>query len=114
MLIVQADIHGWRYNFMERGINMKKLLEILGVTALVLSTATHVCADTVTWDVSMMSIGDDDVLDTAFGTAQSVSDDTTATGDFQRTAETSAITCSGSPVGGDRVWVSSQQRCRYR
>lgn len=68
-------------------------------------TGTHTAADTVRWDVSMMSIGNDDVLDTAFGTAVSVDDDTTATGDFQRTADTGAITASGSPVGGDRVWV---------
>lgn len=74
-------------------------------TAAVEWTGTHSAGSTVRWCVAGMSIGDDDVLDTAFGTEVCVNDDTTATGDFQRTAETSSITFSGSPSGGDRVWL---------
>lgn len=74
-------------------------------TAAVEWSGTHTAADTVRWEVAIMSITDDDVLDTAFGAAVAIDDDTTATGDFQRTAETAAITASGTPVGGDRIWV---------
>lgn len=74
-------------------------------TAAVEFTATHTASSTVTWCVQGMSITDDDVLDTAFGTAICTNDDTTATGDLQRTAESSAITFSGTPAGGDRVWI---------
>ena len=74
-------------------------------TASVEWTGTHSASSTVVWCVKGMSIADNDTLDTAFGTAACVNNDTVATGDFQRTAETSAITFSGSPAGGDRVWV---------
>lgn len=68
-------------------------------------TGTTEASATVRWGIKGMCIGDDDTLDTAFGTAVTVDDDVTVTGDFQRTADTAAITFAGSPVGGDRCWI---------
>ena len=65
-------------------------------------------SDTTSGGVSffcqLMSITDDDALDTAFGTAVEVADDWTAAGDFLRSAESSAVTASGSPTGGDKLY----------
>lgn len=66
-------------------------------------------SDTTSGGVSffcqLMSISDDDALDTAFGTAVEVADDWTAAGDFLRSAESSAVTASGSPAGGDKLFI---------
>lgn len=62
-------------------------------------TATHV----VVWGIQGVAISDDDVLDAAFGTAQTVSDALTATGDVMQSAFTSAMTIGGTPAEGDLV-----------
>jgi hypothetical protein len=56
---------------------------------------------TVTWALKGGSLADDDVLDTAYGTAQSVTDTLIATTDLHITAATAAITIAGSPAGDD-------------
>ena len=68
-------------------------------------SGTTEASATVRWGVQGVCLSDDDALDTAFGTAITVDDDVTVTGDFQRTAETSAITFGNSCVGGDRAFV---------
>jgi hypothetical protein len=59
----------------------------------------------VVWGVQALCVGDDDAIDTAWGTAQTVTDTLTATGDMMVTAETSAITAAGSPAEADTLWV---------
>jgi len=66
------------------------------------STAT---TTSTTWHIDMKAVSDDDSLDSAWGTAVSVADATTAVGDLMRTATTGAITAAGSPVSGDRLFV---------
>jgi len=56
------------------------------------------------WGMQCLARGDDDALDTAFGTAQVVTDGLTATGDLMISAATSAITVGGTPAEGDNVW----------
>ena len=52
-----------------------------------------------------MTITDNDVIDTAFGTAIEVSDDWIAATDFHRSSESAAVTPAGSPVGGDKLFI---------
>ena len=66
------------------------------------STATNF---DVVWGVRCLAIGNDDALDAAFGTAQTVTDTGGTANDHYTTAETSAITCSGTPAEGDSVVV---------
>jgi hypothetical protein len=56
------------------------------------------------WGMQCLARGDDDALDTAFGTAQTVTDALTATGDLMISAATSAITVGGTPAENNNVW----------
>ena len=56
---------------------------------------------TCTWGIQGLALSDDDVLDTAFGTAQTVTDTVTATTDLMQSSFTSAVTLAGSPAAGD-------------
>jgi len=60
----------------------------------------------VVWALQGLARSDDDALDTAFGTAQSVTDGVTAAGDLMQSAATSAITIGGTPAEAD--WVAFQ------
>ncbi len=55
----------------------------------------------VVWGLQAVAVSDDDPIDAAWGTAQTVTDALTATGDLMRTAETGAITIAGTPAAGD-------------
>lgn len=57
----------------------------------------------VIWGLQGVAISDDDVLDAAFGTAQTVTDGVTAAGDLMQSAETGAITIGGTPASLDLV-----------
>lgn len=58
----------------------------------------------VVWGAQALALSDDDALDTAFGTAQTVTDSVTAAGDLMQSAFTAAITVGGSPANEDVVW----------
>lgn len=58
----------------------------------------------VVWALQAVAVGDDDTIAANFGTAQSVTDTGGTTNDLYVTAETSAITVSGSPAAGDTVF----------
>ncbi len=55
----------------------------------------------VVWGIQGVCISDDDALDAAFGTAQTVTDGVTATSDVMISAETAALTLAGTPAAGD-------------
>jgi hypothetical protein len=57
----------------------------------------------VVWAAQAVALSDDDAIDSAFGTAQSVTDGVTATGDLMQSAFTSAITIAGTPAAEDTV-----------
>ncbi len=57
----------------------------------------------VVWACRAVAISDDDVIDAAFGTAQTVTDGVTATTDVMESAFTSAITIAGTPAAEDLV-----------
>ncbi len=57
----------------------------------------------VVWGARARAISDDDALDASMGTAQTVTDGVTATGDLMWTAYTAAITIAGTPAAEDLV-----------
>lgn len=57
----------------------------------------------VVWAAQGVALSDDDAVDTAFGTAQTVTDGVTASGDVMESAFTSAITIGGTPAAEDIV-----------
>jgi hypothetical protein len=57
----------------------------------------------VVWGCAARAFSDDDAIDAAFGTAQTVTDGVTAAGDVMESAFTSAITIAGSPTTEDIV-----------
>ena len=59
----------------------------------------------VRWGIQLLSRGDDDAIDAAYGTAQEVSDTLLAAGDEHISAETSAITAAGTPAGGEKLYI---------
>lgn len=71
------------------------------VTAQFLWTATT--TGDVIWGIQGVAISNDDVLDAAFGTAQTVTDSVTAANDLMITSFTSAVTIAGTPAEGDMV-----------
>jgi hypothetical protein len=64
---------------------------------------TAAATGNVVWACRAVAISDDDPVDAAFGTAQTVTDAVTAANDFMKSAKTSAITIGGSPAEGDMV-----------
>lgn len=60
----------------------------------------------VVWGIQGLARSDDDAIDTAFGTAVTVTDSVTAAGDVMISAETSAFTIGGTIAEGD--WLSFQ------
>jgi hypothetical protein len=57
----------------------------------------------VVWGAQAVAVSDDDVIDAAFGTAQTVTDGVTATTDLMWSGYTSAITIAGTPAAEDMV-----------
>lgn len=57
----------------------------------------------VVWAAQGVAFSDDDALDSAFGTAQTVTDGVTAAGDVMESAFTSAMTIAGTPAAEDLV-----------
>ncbi len=60
----------------------------------------------VVWACQALAVSNDDNIGAAFGTAQTVTDTVTATGDLLETSVTAAITVNGTPAKGD--WVVFQ------
>lgn len=73
------------------------------ITAYFLWSSAISGTNAVVWGLQAVAISDDDALDAAFGTAQTVTDAQTAVGDLMQTAETSAITIGGTPAANDLV-----------
>ena len=55
------------------------------------------------WGCQALALSDDDALDSAFGTPQSVTDAVTAPGDVMESEFTTPLTIAGSPIAEDLV-----------
>lgn len=64
------------------------------------STATNFG---VVWGIQAVALSDDDAIDVAFGTAQTVTDTGGTTNDLYRSNETGAVTIAGAPAENDVV-----------
>lgn len=73
------------------------------ITAQFYWTASTGSGDVI-WGLQALARSNDDALDTAYGTAQTVTDTLIATGDEHITSATSAITVGGTPAKGDQVY----------
>lgn len=87
------------------GIPSPKYWDAGTITATFYWTAASGSGDVI-WGIQGMSFANDDALDQAFGTAQTVTDTLIATGDVHVTSATSAVTIGGTPTAGD--WVHFQ------
>lgn len=63
--------------------------------------AQDASTNSVVWGCQGVAFADDDAIDTAYGTAQEVTDANLANGDVNISAATSAITIAGSPAAGE-------------
>lgn len=72
------------------------------VTAIFSWTAAAGAGDVI-WTIAGLARTNDDPLDTAFGTAVSVTDTLLTTNDEHHTAETGAVTIAGTPIEDDRI-----------
>lgn len=73
------------------------------VTAQFFWTAASSSGDVI-WACQGLSLSNDDAIDAAYGTAQTVTDTLIATGDVHVTSATSAITLAGTPAAGDQLF----------
>ena len=67
------------------------------------TTSTTAGTGNIIWGLQGVAISNDDVLDVAFGTAQTVTDAFIADGDLHVTSATSSVTISGTPAAGDVI-----------
>lgn len=72
------------------------------ITARFVWTAASSSGDVI-WGIQGRSYANDDAIDQALGTAQTVTDTLTATGDVCISDATSAVTLAGTPAGGQMV-----------
>ena len=88
-------------------VRMPKSWNASTVTAVFVWTANSTSTNSAVWGIQGVSIGNDETIDTAFGTAQTVTDANTATAyQAHHSAATSAMTIGSSPAAQD--WVVFQ------
>jgi hypothetical protein len=75
-----------------------------GTITAVFDWSTTATSGDCIWALQGTAVGDDDAMDAAWGTAQTVTDTAKATAsDLATTSATSAITIGGTPTEGDRI-----------
>lgn len=104
VMTITKDCDQTTAEYVQAGVAMPKSWNLGTVTAQFV-WASGVTGNVI-WGAQCVSIRDDDVIDTAFGTAQTVTDSVTATTDVMVSAATSAITCGGTPTAG--AWTVFQ------
>lgn len=105
VMVKSFDFDSATDEFVQFSIPSPKYWDAGTVTAEFYWTASSSSGDVI-WGIQGVALANDDALDTAFGTAQTVTDTLTATGDVCITSATSAVTISGTPTAGD--WVVFQ------
>mgnify|MGYP007070565726 FL=1 len=73
------------------------------VTAVFYWLALSASTNSVVWGLAGGAFGDNVAIDTAFGTAQEVTDPNHASGTVNITAATAAITLAGTPAASQHV-----------
>lgn len=101
VMLKTLDFDAATAEYAQASIRMPKGWNEGTVTAYFLWSST--ATGNAVWGIQAVAISDDDVLDVAFGGAQTVTDSVTAAGDLMQTAETAAVTVAGTPANGDLV-----------
>jgi hypothetical protein len=106
IMYASKDCDSGTDEFVDFSIQMPKSWDEGTVTVMISWTASTAGdgTDDVIWGAQCVALSNDDALDTAMGTAQTVTDTLLATGDVHKTSETSAITCAGTPAQDDTVF----------
>jgi hypothetical protein len=102
VMIKTLDFDQSTDEFAQFTINMPKSWNEGTVTARFIWSAAGGDGDVI-WGVQGLALGDADTIDTAFGTAVTVTDNDGTTGTLRITAETSAMTIGNTPAEGDAV-----------
>jgi hypothetical protein len=100
-MLKSVDFDAATDEFAQFAVQMPKGWNEGTVTARFVWSAT--ATGNVVWGIQGLALSDDDVIDTAFGTAQTVTDGVTATTDLMRSAETAAVTIGNAPAENDVV-----------
>lgn len=101
--VLDFDGAGTAKEYAEFGIQLPTFWDLGTITAQFVWLASA-GSGTVLWGLQAGAFSDDDAIDTAYGTAQEVTDTLLATGDVHISAETAAITIAGTPAAGD--WIN--------
>lgn len=97
--IISLDFDASADEFAQFQIAFPKSWDEGTVTFQVQSTTTGTGAGTVEWDLQGVAVGNDDTIDVAYGTLQTVTQTMIATAeDMNYSSESSAITIAGSPA----------------
>lgn len=102
VMVVTKDFDAGTDEFVQFDVWMPKSWNESTVTAVISWTAASGSGDVI-WGIQGLARSNDDALDTAFGTAVTVTDTLLAANDEHHTAETGAITIGGTPAENDRV-----------
>jgi hypothetical protein len=104
VMIRTLDFDAAAAEYAQFQIQMPKGWNESTVTALfVWSHAATATNFGVVWGVQGVALSDDDAIDVAFGTAQTVTDTGGTTNDLYRSNETAAVTTAGTPAENDVV-----------
>lgn len=74
-----------------------------GTMTAVFNWTTTAAANGIEWNVRCRSLGDNEAIDQSWGTAGTVADTAGTANTVRITSATSAITCAGTPAGGEIV-----------
>lgn len=102
VMIESFDFDASADEFVQFSVWMPKGWDEGTVIAVISWTAASGSGDVV-WGIQALARSNDDALDTAFGTAVTVTDTLLTANDEHHTSETSAITIGGTPAENDRV-----------
>lgn len=106
IMVVSLDFDAATNEYAQFGVRMPKGWNESSVTGYFLWSSAISGTNAVVWGLQAVALSDDDAIDAAFGTAQTVTDAQTAQGDLMQSAETGALTVAGTPAAGD--WVVFQ------
>lgn len=102
VMLASFDFDAAADEFVQFDVWMPKSWNEGTVTAVFSWTAASGSGDVI-WGIQGLARSNDDALDTAFGTAATVTDTLITALDEHHTSATSAITIGGTPAEGDRV-----------
>jgi len=107
VMVKTLDFDQTTAEYAQCSVRMPKSWNAGTVTASFVWTANSTSTNSVVWAAQAVALGNDETIDTAFGTAQTVTDANTATAyQAHLSAETSAITIGSSPAAEN--WIVFQ------